>query len=139
MRLFVYEDAHKYYELSETRVHALRGVSIETSRRIRGDHRASGCGKATFMNILGCLDRLSSRRYLLEGIDVSKHDKKALVLIRNEKTGFVFQGFNLLARTAALENTELPPLYAKIDKTKRAADGRVCSLKCLEDNNSVWP
>ncbi len=76
------------------------------------------------MNILGCLDRLSSGRYFLEGIDVSKHDKKALA-IRNEKIGFVFQGFNLLARTTALENTELPTLYAKIDKIerqKRAAD-----------------
>jgi len=102
------EDAHKYYELGETRVHALRGVSIEIHRgefvAIMG---ASGSGKSTFMNILGCLDRLSSGRYLLEDIDVSKHDKKALALIRNEKIGFVFQGFNLLARTTALENTEL--------------------------------
>src|SRR5580692_12367719 len=114
------EDAHKYYELGETRVHALRGVSIEIHRgefvAIMG---ASGSGKSTFMNILGCLDRVSSGRYLLEGADVSKHDKKALALIRNEKIGFVFQGFNLLARTTALENTELPTLYAKIDKTER--------------------
>jgi putative ABC transport system ATP-binding protein len=80
---------------------------------------ASGSGKSTFMNILGCLDRLSSGRYLLEGIDVSKHDKKALAAIRNEKIGFVFQGFNLLARTTALENTELPALYAKINKEER--------------------
>jgi len=71
------------------------------------------------MNILGCLDRLSSGRYLLEGSDVSGHDKKALALIRNEKIGFVFQGFNLLARTTALENTELPTLYSKIDKSER--------------------
>ena len=120
------EDAHKYYELGETRVHALRGVSVEIERgefvAIMG---ASGSGKSTFMNILGCLDRPSSGRYLLEGTDVSKHDKKALALIRNQKIGFVFQGFNLLARTTALENTELPTLYAKIDKAerhKRAAD-----------------
>src|ERR1039457_7336192 len=82
------EEAHKYYELGETRVHALRGVSIEIQRgefvAIMG---ASGSGKSTFMNILGCLDRLSSGRYLLEGIDVSEHDKKALALIRNEKIG----------------------------------------------------
>src|ERR1700723_1741778 len=114
------EDLHKYYDLGETRVHALRGVSIEIQRgefvAIMG---ASGSGKSTFMNTLGCLDRLSSGRYLLEGIDVSKHDKKALALIRNEKLGFVFQGFNLLARTTALENTELPTLYAKIDNTER--------------------
>jgi putative ABC transport system ATP-binding protein len=120
------EDAHKYYDLGETRVHALRGVSLEIERgefvAIMG---ASGSGKSTFMNILGCLDRLSSGRYLLEGSDVSGHDKKALALIRNEKIGFVFQGFNLLARTTALENTELPTLYSKIDKSerrKRASD-----------------
>src|SRR6202521_4231419 len=114
------EDVHKYYDLGETRVHALRGVSLEIQRgeflAIMG---ASGSGKSTFMNILGCLDRPSSGQYLLEGIDVSKHDKKALALIRNQKLGFVFQGFNLLARTTALENTELPTMYAKIDKAER--------------------
>src|SRR5467141_422668 len=114
------EDAHKYYDLGETRVHALRGVSVEIKRgefvAIMG---ASGSGKSTFMNLLGCLDRPTSGRYLLEGIDVSKHNKKVLALIRNQKLGFVFQGFNLLARTTALENTELPTLYAKIDKTER--------------------
>ena len=114
------EDAHKYYELGETRVHALRGVSLEIQRgefvAIMG---ASGSGKSTFMNMLGCLDRLTSGRYFLEGIDVSEHDKKALALIRNRKIGFVFQGFNLLARTTALENTELPTLYTKIDKAER--------------------
>jgi putative ABC transport system ATP-binding protein len=114
------EDVHKYYELGETRVHALRGVSVEIHRSeflaIMG---ASGSGKSTFMNMLGCLDRPSAGRYLLEGIDVSQHDKKALALIRNQKIGFVFQGFNLLARTTALENTELPTLYAKIDKAER--------------------
>src|SRR6267154_2055185 len=114
------EEAHKYYELGETRVHALRGVSVEIQRSeflaIMG---ASGSGKSTFMNILGCLDRPSSGHYLLEGVDVSKHDKRALALIRNQKIGFVFQGFNLLARTTALENTELPTLYTKIEKAER--------------------
>jgi len=114
------EALHKYYQLGETRVHALRGVSLEIQRgefvAIMG---ASGSGKSTFMNILGCLDRASAGRYLIEGIDVSQHDKKALALIRNQKIGFIFQGFNLLARTTALENTELPTLYAKIDKAER--------------------
>jgi putative ABC transport system ATP-binding protein len=114
------EDAHKYYELGETRVHALRGVSVEIRRgeflAIMG---ASGSGKSTFMNILGCLDRLTTGQYFLEGINVSEHDKKALALIRNQKIGFVFQGFNLLTRTTALENTELPTLYTKIDKKER--------------------
>ena len=115
------EDVHKYYELGETRVHALRGVSVKIARgefvAIMG---ASGSGKSTFMNILGCLDKPSSGRYLLEDTDVSRHDKKALALIRNQKIGFVFQGFNLLARTTALENTELPTLYTKIDNSERA-------------------
>ncbi len=114
------EDVHKYYDLGETRVHALRGVSVEVQRgefvAIMG---ASGSGKSTFMNIVGCLDRPSSGCYLLEGIDVSQHEKKALALIRNQKIGFVFQGFNLLARTTALENTELPTLYTKIDRAER--------------------
>jgi putative ABC transport system ATP-binding protein len=120
------EDLHKYYDLGETRVHALRGVSLGIHPgefvAIMG---ASGSGKSTFMNILGCLDRPSSGRYLLEGTDVSRHDKKALALIRNQKIGFVFQGFNLLARTTALENTELPTLYTKIgraEREKRAGD-----------------
>ena len=114
------EDIHKYYELGETRVHALRGASVEVQRgefvAVMG---ASGSGKSTFMNILGCLDRPSSGRYLLEGVDVSQHDKRALALIRNQKIGFVFQGFNLLARTTALENTELPTLYSKISSEER--------------------
>jgi putative ABC transport system ATP-binding protein len=114
------EEGHKYYELGETRVHALRGVSVEIRRgefvAIMG---ASGSGKSTFMNVLGCLDRLSGGKYFLEGINVSEHDKKALALIRNQKIGFVFQGFNLLARTTALENTELPTLYTKIARAER--------------------
>jgi putative ABC transport system ATP-binding protein len=114
------EDIHKYYELGETRVHALRGVSVEVQGgefvAVMG---ASGSGKSTFMNILGCLDRPSSGRYLLEGVDVSQYDKRALALIRNQKIGFVFQGFNLLARTTALENTELPTLYSKVSKEER--------------------
>src|SRR3981189_3161554 len=119
------EDVHKYYELGETRVHALRGVSLQIKRgefvAIMG---ASGSGKSTFMNILGCLDKPSSGRYLLEGTNVAEHDKKALALIRNQRIGFVFQGFNLLARTTALENTAHTTLYTTLDngqREKRAA------------------
>jgi len=120
------EDVHKYYELGETRVHALRGVSVVIERgefvAIMG---ASGSGKSTFMNILGCLDKPTTGRYLLEGIEVSSLTKKDLAAIRNRKIGFVFQGFNLLSRTTAQENVELPTLYAQVSKNegqKRAKD-----------------
>jgi len=114
------EDIHKYYQLGDNRVHALRGVSLRIARgefvAVMG---ASGSGKSTFMNILGCLDQPSSGRYFLENIDVSTLEKKQLASIRNQKIGFVFQGFNLLARTTALENAELPAFYARVPQEER--------------------
>jgi len=134
-------DVHKYYELGETRVHALRGVSVEVGRgefvAIMG---SSGSGKSTFMNILGCLDKPSSGQYHLEGIEVSSLDKKQLAAIRNRKIGFVFQGFNLLSRTTALENVELPTLYASISReegVKRANDA--LELVGLTDRKLHYP
>jgi putative ABC transport system ATP-binding protein len=135
------EDIHKIYYLGETQVHALRGVSVDIRRgefvAIMG---ASGSGKSTFMNILGCLDKPSSGRYLLEGADVSKLEKNELARIRNRQIGFVFQGFNLLARTTALENTELPTLYSRLDKTERHRRA-LESLKMvgLEDRTGHFP
>src|SRR5947208_15251704 len=135
------DDVHKYYDLGETRVHALRGVSLRIERgefvAIIG---ASGSGKSTFMNILGCLDKPTSGRYLLEGIEVSSLTKKELAAIRNRKIGFVFQGFNLLSRTTALENVELPTLYAHISKEeghKRAHEA--LELVGLGDRTQHFP
>ena len=135
------DDVHKYYDLGETKVHALRGVNVQIERgefvAIMG---ASGSGKSTFMNILGCLDKPTSGRYLLEGIAVSELSKKELAVIRNRKIGFVFQGFNLLSRTTAQENVELPTLYAKISKEegqKRAREA--LELVGLGDRTQHYP
>lgn len=114
------EGLHKVYGSTGVRVHALRGVSLQIGQ---GDFvavmGASGSGKSTLMNILGCLDRPTKGLYLLDGVDVSNFSKDQRADIRNQKIGFVFQGYNLLRRTTATENVELPLIYAGVPAKER--------------------
>ena len=120
----------KTYPIGDLEVHALRGVDFTVERgefvAIMG---ASGSGKSTLMNILGCLDRATSGTYVLDGSNVNDLDKNDYADIRNQKIGFVFQVFNLLPRTSALENVELPLLY---DRTRRIEDPNGAAVRALE-------
>jgi putative ABC transport system ATP-binding protein len=115
----------KVYGDGDTTVHALRGVSLRVER---GDYVAvmgsSGSGKSTLMNILGCLDVPSAGRYLLDGVDVSRLGDRQLALVRNRRIGFVFQSFNLIPRTTALSNVELPLAYAGVKAAERRRRAR---------------
>ena len=124
MALIETEELTRVYDLGGAVVRALYGVSAKIER---GEFVAimgpSGSGKSTFMNVLGCLDKATGGRYLLDKIDVESMDRDELARVRNEKLGFVFQGFNLLSRTSALENVELPLLYGNVpaaDRKRRA-------------------
>ncbi len=140
MSLIETKNLMKRYEVGDTTVHALDDVSLNVDN---GEFVAimgpSGSGKSTFMNVIGCLDEPTSGRYLLEGIDIGHRERDELAEIRNRKIGFVFQGFNLLPRTSALENVELPMLYNGFtpkERRQRAMDSlRALGLEGREDHN----
>jgi putative ABC transport system ATP-binding protein len=120
--IIVVEQLRKTYPVGESQVDALRGIDVCIGRgafvSIMG---ASGSGKSTFLNILGCLDSPTSGRYLLEGVDVSHLSRAQLAEVRQQRLGFVFQNFHLLPRTSALENVELPLLYKGTERRRRRA------------------
>jgi len=116
------EDVVKTYQMGDVEVHALRGLSLVIEHgEFTAVMGASGSGKSTLMNLLGCLDRPTSGRYLLEGQEISSLSTDQLAEIRNRTIGFVFQNFNLLSRTSALENVELPLLYSGVATAERHA------------------
>jgi putative ABC transport system ATP-binding protein len=131
----------KLYGEGETLVRALRGINLTVQR---GDYvaimGASGSGKSTLMNILGCLDVPTSGRYLLDGVDVSRLDDRQLALVRNRRIGFVFQAFNLIPRTSALANVELPLAYAGLKGAPRRQRARAAlAMVGLDDRADHEP
>jgi putative ABC transport system ATP-binding protein len=130
--LIAVRELTRTYDLGETQVHALRGVSLEVMpAELVTLTGPSGSGKSTFMHLLGCLDRPSSGDYLLDGNNVAVMDKRALARVRNTTVGFVFQGFNLLPRTSAVENVELPLMYASVTNARERRERAAAALTAV--------
>lgn len=140
--LIVVKDIAKTYHMGDFEVHALRGVTYTINK---GDFvaimGASGSGKSTFMNILGCLDKPTKGEYYMDNVDVLKLDKNQLAELRNRKIGFIFQSFNILPRTSALENVELPLLYNNSISAKERREKAMKALKSvgLEERMNNMP
>lgn len=136
------KDLVKIYHMGDVKVNALRGITLNINK---GEYvavmGASGSGKSTFMNILGCLDRSTQGDYFLDGVNVSTYSRNQLAELRGKKIGFIFQSFNILARTSALENVELPLLYNRIVNSKERRERAFDALKSvgLADRASSFP
>lgn len=141
MNLIEIKDLIKTYETGDTSFNALDGVSLSIEKgefvAIMG---SSGSGKSTFMNMLGCLDKPTSGTYFLDGIDVMKLNSDELAEIRNLKLGFVFQGFNLISRTSALENVEMPMIYKGIEPNERIVKAKeALKIVGLQERENHFP
>jgi len=137
--LIAVKDLVKIYYMGDVEVHALRGVSLNINKgaylAIMG---ASGSGKSTFMNILGCLDLATSGEYMLDGVNVNTYNKNELAALRNKKIGFIFQSFNILPRTSAIENVELPLLYNAVINAKERREKAFNALKSVGLENRIY-